>query len=98
MCAGMVIFDHTSTNGHTHLMSDPGAPLLDGGPFGPTQVNAGTAITLMLHGSLANDHVHTLELTAANLMSLRSGQTVVKTSGPGGGGPHTHTYTIRCGT
>lgn len=82
----MVTVAHTSTNGHTHL------PLTT--PITPAQINGSAPVMITLPSQ--NDHIHTLTLDAADLMNLKMGMTIMKTSSMDGS--HTHMYSLRCGT
>lgn len=86
MCTGMVTVMHTSSNGHTHT------PLTM--PITPAQINQGTMLDIMLPNQ--NGHIHTLSLDATDLMNLKMGMTIMKTT-VADSTNHTHTYSLRCG-
>ena len=56
------------------------------------QITAGNAITVTLTG--ATTHVHTVALSQAELIQIRAGTRVQKTSTSDGPTPHTHTVTF----
>jgi len=83
MCTGMLTANISMNHvGMEHVLTIPAADIV-----------AGVAKTYVTGGATAN-HVHYVQLTAADFMMLQSGGVVTKHSCNNGD----HQYTIKCGT